>query len=168
MGAGNISVSGKYEGLFYVHYNKINVYSKLDENGDIDYISESEHNYDDPDGYEFDAELSRQFYRDFKKEFCDSFIKKCKSFSVYDEGACYDETLMRNNLFDIILSDNEQKVAVMLIQRAGKSTRLQGENYQDCLNAMRDSLLEQFESISTYAGTWTSSEITRADKATNQ
>ena len=69
--------------------------------------------------------------------------------------------LLSNDLFYIVLEDNEWSIAVELIQKDDVSYGLQKKHHQTYLDGIRDCLFEQVETLGIYGGAWTSGEITR-------
>ena len=75
---------------------------------------------------------------------------------------------MQNKLFYIAVEDNEWSLAVMLVQKTNyysSVAAMQKRHYQFYLNSIRDFLFEQFETLYTYAGPWTSGKIQRGATA---
>ena len=165
MGKGNVCVRGEYEGLYYVDRDYIDCYiaNEPDENGEYEQKMLEEMSMEDFNNFEYDPILSGLYYDDFIQEFTSMMEKKFKSF--VSTGNDY-EVVMENNLFEIVIEDNEWSFAVKLIQKESDYENLAGlqkKHYQNYLEGIKNILLELFPSIGCYGGPWTSGRITRED-----
>lgn len=129
MGRGNVCVTGRYEGLFYIDNDDINVYRRDDPDGDgpehrllrdLDYSELT------GGGWCFDEHESRYEEEDILECFMDSFGRMFPSFSrvqgdVWIRTGAYGDydrrVIMENSLFYIAVQDNQWSVAVELIQK---------------------------------------------------
>lgn len=166
MGRGNVCVFGDYEGLYYADRDYLDFYVPIDGEADEGkFLGELSHN--DFSDYEYDEFLSRIYYEDFICDFVYLMNKKFKSLSKTGEEY---GVIMKNNLFEIEIEDNQWSYAVKLIQIEDDYDNhlvgLQKKHYQTYLNGIRDVLLELFPTIGSYAGAWTSGRITREDVRT--
>lgn len=168
MGQGNVCVHGEYEGLYYVDYDYIHMYSSKDD-PEKDEIYGAE--VDDFDAWEYDDILSQRNFEDFQEMFIRDFLNRFKSFTrskmnTWLGDACW--AIMENNLFYIALEDNEWSIAVELIQKDDPYGfalgGLQMRHYQNYLKGIRDCLFQQFEELGIYGGPWTSGRIRREEE----
>lgn len=164
MGKGNVCVFGEYEGLYYVDRDYIDCYiaNEADENGEFKLKMLGEMSMEDFQNYEYDPVLSDLYYDDFIQEFTSTMGKKFKSF--VSTGADY-EVVMGNNLFEIVIENNEWSYAVKLVQKKDDYDNhlegLQKKHYQNYLEGIKTILLDMFPSICCYVGPWTHGTITR-------
>ena len=181
MGRGNVCVTGRYEGLFYIDNDDINVYRRDDPDGDgpehrllrdLDYSELT------GGGWCFDEHESRYEEEDILECFMDSFGRMFPSFSrvqgdVWIRTGAYGDydrrVIMENSLFYIAVQDNQWSVAVELIQKEDPYddhlSGLQARHYQRYLEGMKKCLLERLPSIGTSGGAWTSGCIKREELA---
>lgn len=166
MGRGNSSVSGTFEGVFYVNYDNLIVFRRDDDDGD-DF--ETRLQKDVPV-----EEMDRQWFYDdegsmveqdwFEDQFKQYIQQRFPSFEPCDGAYGAPNAIMENGLFFITTEDNEWSRAVKLIQRDEDNIAgLQSKHYQRYLDGIRDALLDQFESIGIYAGPWTHGILRREE-----
>lgn len=166
MGAGNACVFGKYEGLYYVDRDYLDCYTanEADENGDFEQKMLGDMSMEDFQNFEYDHIMSGIYYDDFVREFKILMGNKFNSFvSTGDDYG----TIMENDLFEIVVEDNEWSYAVKLVQKEDDYDNhldgLQKKHYQNYLEGIKNILLEVFPSIGCYDGAWTHGTITRED-----
>ena len=166
MGAGNACVHGEYEGLYYVDRDYLDCYiaNEADANGDFEQRMLGDMSMEDFQNFEYDHMMSGIYYADFIREFKILMMKKFKSFvSTGDDSG----TIMENDLFEIVVEDNEWSYAVKLIQKEDDYDNhlegLQKKHHQNYLEGIKNILLEMFPSIGCYGGAWTHGTITRED-----
>ena len=167
MGRGNVCVSGKYEGLYFIDNGDLHIYRPLEDNDDepklLKYISLEELSL-----WEY-SDIDTQWWEyDVIVELQNSMQKKFPSFTPCDEWTSEGQrAILQNQLFYIALEDNEWSLAVELIQKEAPWPQsydgLQHKHYQRYLAGIRDTLFEQFESLGIYTGPWTSKTIHRSD-----
>lgn len=168
MGRGNVCVTGKYEGLFYVDNEFFQTYTHFDgeENCSLLLRDLSAEELLD---WEYD-EVGSQFELDYIKDtFIENMVKRFKSFCAPDKEYWINNTrkvILENKLFCIAIEDNEWSVAFELLQKEdeygmGWITSLQRKNYINYLNGMKDSLFECAPELGVYTGPWTSGIITK-------
>lgn len=169
MGRGNVCVFGKYEGLYYIDNALLHEYTCHNEDGEYESRKQGELSYEELTGnhWRFDEWQSNQNWEDAKYDFITAIqarfpsLQKCSKRIEHDRLA-----ILENNLFYVAVADNEWGQAVMLIQKEHwcyDLTGLQKRHYQRYLDAIRDSLFEQFDTLGTYAGAWTHGTICRSD-----
>lgn len=167
MGRGNECVKGKYEGLYFADKDYLEVYTKVsdaDEEPATKLLGEL--SYEEMNEYEFDYELSEDFYEDFIFNFKENMKKRFKSLNSTKETF---GTVLENKLFKVVIKDNEWSYAVELLQKeseyGGNIEGLQAQHFKRYLEGIKESLLEIFPEIGTYAGPWTSGRIKRVESA---
>jgi hypothetical protein len=181
MGRGNVCVTGRYEGLFYIDNEHIHVYRR-----DDPYSDEPETrlmgslSYEELTGGDwlYDEWGTGEEEDDILECFMDSFGRMFPSFSrvqgdVWIKTGAYGDydrrVIMDNSLFYIAVQDNQWSVAVELIQKEdpydNRLSGLQARHYQRYLEGMKKCLLERLPSIGTYGGAWTSGCIKREELA---
>lgn len=146
MGCGNVRVNGSYEGLYYIDY---------------DYFRSSNENCPD--------ELCENFEL-FKQIFINDIQDKFKSFLICHQPISstdiysYKNAIMENELFYIVIEDNEWSIAVELIQKECddfKIKNLQKGLYKKYLEGIKNCLFNQFDELGIYCGSWTSGRINK-------
>lgn len=149
MGRGNACVHGEYEGLYYVDWDNF------------------VHEYDGERNYD----LEREEWEYSLETFMDDFMKKYKSFYKCSNWISREEhAVMENELFYIVVEDNDWSIAIKLIQKEqnyskGNFENLQKGLYQKYLEGMKQCLFNQFEELGVYGGAWTSGRIRKSDAA---
>lgn len=170
MGRGNVCVRGDYEGLYYVDRDYIDCYvaKEANEQGEYEEKMLGDMSMEDFNNFDYDYVLSEIYYDDFIQNFTYMMEEKFKSFisTGNDFG-----TVMENNLFEIVIEDNEWSYAIELIQKEdwydNHLEGLQKKHYENYLNGIKNILLELFPSIGCYGGAWTHGTITREDIKSN-
>lgn len=169
MGRGNCCVFGECEGLYYVDYEFLDVYSKQDEDGE--WISFTPSEAFEEGGCEFDHIYSLIQREDFEREFVSAMMKRFKSFRKVDKWVSGEiRAILENDLFYVALEDNQWSVAVELLQKeteygTGELIGLQAGLYQHYLNGIKEILLDMFGEVGTYSGPWTSGVIRKEREA---
>ena len=169
MGRGNVCVFNDYEGLYYIDNDYIDAYRFVGCDSDKEEIRLlGELSYDQLAGgdWHFDELESRWNYEEAIDWFKSSFKRRFKSFAECDEWIDREQkAILENDLFYIAVQDNQWSTAVMLIEKEDPwdncRTGLKAKQYQNYLDGMRDCLFEQFETLGTYGGPWTSGRISR-------
>ncbi len=140
MGRGNVCVLGKCEGLYYVDNEFID---ELTEDGEYD-------------------EIASYFNRsEFEYELAKKLTARFSSFVYVDKWISGSRrALLENELFYIVVEDNEWSVAVELIQKydtygSESLIGLQMGLYKKYLKAIEDILLDMNGEVGIYAGAWT-------------
>lgn len=170
MGRGNVCVFQEYEGLYYIDSDHLHEYHRVDdESGEVEYRLMGDLSYEEltSGGWEFDYMQSHLNLEDAKVNLICSLMAKFPSLRECHTWIEHDRlALLENNLFYIAMADNEWSMAVMLVQKdhwCYDYSGLQKRHYQSYLDGIRDSLFEQFDTLGTYGGAWTSGRISRAD-----
>lgn len=115
--------------------------------------------------------FSSEYEIEYSQElFADDFMEKFQSFSECDEWISRNErAILENQLFYVVVEDNEWSVAYKLIQKDNyyynSIEGLQAKHYQSYLEGIKKALFNQFETIGIYAGAWTSGVIHREKQA---
>ena len=156
--------------MYYIDNDDIHEYRCYDDvTGETEYRKKGELSYEDLTGchWRYDEDLSQQNWEDTMAEFVEAMIAKFPSLTRCDKWIEHDRhALLENKLFYIATADNEWSMAVMLIQKEHWCNNLDGlqkRHYQNYLDGILASLFEQFETIGTYAGAWTSGRISRSE-----
>ena len=169
MGRGNVCVTGDYEGLFYIDRDDLDVYCKEVAEGFTEARLLGELSHDDlvKNGWQYDSILSEERWEDAVESLIWKLHLKHPSFRECSKWLSNSrKAIMSNKLFYVAIEDNEWSMAVMLVQKTayyGSVKGMQKKHYQHYLDSIRDILFEQFETLGTYAGAWTSGRISRTD-----
>ena len=176
MGRGNVCVTGKYEGLYYIDNDDFHVYVKSEDicadyqetalarELDFEEMTNGDYTYS---SWESELELE-----DILNCFVDDFTRMFPKFERAQKDAyiCKGEkhVLLESKLFYIVTEDNEWSVAIELIQKeepygAIWMENLQGIVHQKYLAGMKKCLLNRLPSIGTYSGAWTSGTVRQED-----
>lgn len=177
MGRGNVSVSGPYEGLYYIDNGNYHVYRRDDPlaeepetrlMGDLDYTELT------GGKWYFDEIGTSEELDDIEECFIDDFTRMFPSFTRCGPnewlrngryGDCTRRAILESGLFYITVEDNEWSMAVELVQKEDPYDDhllgLQARHYQRYLDGMKKCLLSRLPSIGTYCGAWTSGIIKR-------
>lgn len=173
MGRGNVCVTGKYEGLYFVDNDHIHVYRDLEDTTDYPECKlMGDLGYDElaSGKWLYDEEGTMNEQEDIEECFVDDFGRMFPSFerakpNVWIGGSV--RALMESKLFYIGIEDNEWSMAVKLIQKeseyGNELVGLQSRHYQRYLDGMKRALLNRLPSIGIYTGPWTSGRITKED-----
>lgn len=169
MGRGNVCVTGKFEGLYYVDYDHLSMYSRyVPEDDAYEVVTQGEYfelSQEEQNEWEYDRASSEDFLHDtllyIKERFCERF----KGFRPCD--VCVDryrKAFLENDLFYIATEDNEWSVAFELLQKDDAwyfAENLQKRHYMKYLEMLESVLLECFTEIGTYRGAWTHGTLKR-------
>lgn len=181
MGRGNVSVSGRYEGLFYIDNDHIHVYRRDAPLGDepetrlMESLSSADIN---TGAWLYDEYGTMEEEGDILECFMDSFGRMFPSFTRAGEdqwikngryGDPCRRVIMESGLFYIAVEDNQWSLAIELIQKEAPYddhlSGLQGLHFRRYLDGMKTCLLERLPSIGIRTGAWTSGVIRREDLA---
>jgi len=180
MGRGNVSVSGRYEGLYYINNDHFHVYQRDEPDSDEEFQTKlmGDLSYEELTGGEwyFDEWGTEDEKDDILECFIESFTRMFRSFERPAKETWITEpgfgggskwVLLESKLFYIALEDNEWSLAVELLQKEDPYddhlSGLQGRHYLKYLDGIKRCLLELLPSIGTYGGPWTSGRITKED-----
>lgn len=158
----NISVNYN-EGLYYVNYDDIHMYhSNKDESIVLpaSQIPETEMNK-----YAFDPTFTQIHYDAIRTKLANSLCAKFPSMiqpteDLYADKRKTKRIIAHNELFDVILEDNQWSLAVALKQKPKGNVGLQTQMFPSFLNGLRLSLFEQFPVLYIRTGTWTAQPLT--------
>lgn len=165
MGKGNVCTKNQYEGLFYIDNEYLDQYRKKNSFDELMVKSRRELSNEELDSSDWilDEDETELNWQAVKSNLIYSIRKKFSSFTPCSEWI--DQTqfaILENNLFYIVVEDNEWSMAIKLIQKEYgclNYSGLQKKHYQRYLNGIKDALFEQFDTLGTYAGPWTSGLI---------
>jgi len=172
MGRGNVCTFGPYEGLYFIDNDDLDFYTRHNDEEDVWEIAlrrELDYGQLTEEGWLFDEDETGFFWSDTKAEIMDRLIRRFPSLqksSGWLGRYRSQEILLENNLFYVVVEDNEWSMAVELLQKEDPYMSLEGlqkRHYSTYLKGIRDVLLELFESIGTYKGAWTSGILRRGD-----
>lgn len=165
MGRGNVRVTGPYEGLYYIDHDDLDFYRKCSSDYEEESVLLRDIPYEELNRYEYD-ELNSCLRRD---EVFDalkaSIMNRFPCFFECDEWIDRDrKAFLESKLFYICCEDNKWSIAIELIQKEpvygdGAFEGLQKHHYQRFLAGIREALFEEFDTLGTYAGPWTSGTI---------
>ena len=170
MGRSNLCVKGDYEGVYYVDNMELFYYFNpgVDEEPVLGKELFYQSKYSS-EGWEYDEAESYLSYEAFKETLVDDICQMFPSFgtektSMRKEG----NVLVSNELFDVVLADNEWSVAVMLLQKSEEECGynpkgLQEKHYSSYLDGIEAALFKQFEQIGVYSGPRTAEIIKRPE-----
>lgn len=121
--------------------------------------------YEDLDNWEYSAVDTCQWDDDVFSKFITDFQKRFPSFKECNKWVSREQhAILESKLFYIALQDNEWSLAVELLQKEDPYLtleNLQKRHYQAYLDGIREALFDQFETLGTYTGAWTSGTISR-------
>ena len=170
MGRGNVCVTGPYEGLFYIDNDDLLVYRPLESSGlDADQrLLLGELDVDELQDWEYSEGDSYWLMEEVKSAFAASMKNRFPSFQTPRKQEWINDGLVivENSLFAVTFEDNQWSTAVKLLQKEHwcyDYAGLQKQHYQRYLDGIRDALFEQFETLGTYGGAWTSGRISRKE-----
>ena len=173
MGRGNVCTHGKYEGLYFIDRDYLDVYTAQSPDEEDCCLVKTLGDLSCEDlqsgAWIFDGVASGDAVDQVLEGFMEAFQKRFPSFERVESDTWHDgrRLLLENGLFVIALEDNEWSLAVELLQKENDYQSLEGlqsRQYQRYLDGMRDALLEHLPSIGTYTGPWTSGTINRKEK----
>lgn len=162
MGRGNECIDGKYEGLYYVDKDYLDVYYNKKTKKSV---LRKELSCQDYDYSYIDIDNSNDNYKDFVLNLKSDLIERFKSL---DDCTDIHGTILENGLFTIEIVDNQWSYAIKLLQKEdeyynnGNIENLQKKHYQNYLNGIRDCLFNQIDEIGTYCGPYTHGTIEKS------
>lgn len=180
MGKGNCTVTGEYEGLYYIDNDHFHVYRRDEPDSDDEFqtrllrdlsheeLTCGEWHFDEWETSDEEDNILECFIESFTRMFR-SFERPAKETWLTEPGfgGRSRRILLESNLFYIALEDNEWSLAVELLQKEdsydGHLSGLQGRHYLKYLDGIKRCLLELLPSIGTYGGAWTSGRIMREE-----
>lgn len=171
MGRGNVRVTGQYEGLYYIDNDDLICFRPKDGPA----VGDDEHRLlrdvpaDQMDEWEYDDITTEWWQGDVEEELKAAIRKRFPSFKDADDWISGTQrAILENNLYYVVLEDNEWSLAVELIQKEDPySERLRGLQaglYQKYLDGLREALFEQFEKLHIRTSALTSGTIRREDQ----
>lgn len=163
MSKGNVNVSLN-DGLYYIHYNSINVYKSKQNPNDLRTIDQIPPQQKST--FHLDLKLSQANYDQWLKKFRELMTKRFPSLQIIDQYLKRDQRIiLQNSLFQIIIEDNEWSFAVELISRTDCPYKaFQKHLFTQFFKGMRDNLLTITETIYVRSGSWLAEPFTAADQ----
>ncbi len=150
MGRGNVCTLGKYEGLWYIDYDKFCDYNREDEDED--------------------APEAVMWQDDFIEYLQQEMMSRYKSFEVVDRWVsdcgcrCDKHAILESKLFFVAIEDNQWSLAIELIQRVPEELAgLQAKHYEGYLETIKNIILDLFGEVSYRNGAWMSGTIRKED-----
>lgn len=163
MGAGNVCVFGKCEGLYFVDNDFLDVYSKKIDGEDAwDFRSLRDV---DEEGFEYDESESYLRREDFEWDFTEAIKRRFPSFEYVNKWISRTRrALLENELFYVVCEDNRWSLAIELIMKEGEyggeeKVGLQMGLYRKYLKGIKEVLLDMNGEVGVYTGAWTSGVI---------
>lgn len=175
VGRGNVCVTGRYEGLYYIDNDDFHVYRRSDDLSDYPetaLLRELDFNELTSGDWIYDEEGTGNEHDDVIECFIDDFTRMFPKFDRPEAetyiGRSDRKVLLESKLFYIAEEDNEWSVAIELIQKeepygAVWMENLQGLVYEKYLSGMKKCLLNRLPSIGIYKGAWTSGTLRKED-----
>lgn len=169
MGRGNVCVNGKYEGLYYVDNDFLEMWTRRDRGGELDCCPPREiENIND--GWVYDETESYALFDRFEAEFVELLLKRFPSMHRPRRRGEWvsrsQRVVAENKLFYVCFEDNIWSLAVELIQKqppygGGDFEGLQAKSHGCYLKGIREILLDINGEVGAYAGAWTHKVIVR-------
>ena len=179
MGKGNICTHGEFEAVFYVDMDFIDTYykqSRCECCGQTNGVDEDEEqqtakqlydagiSYLDKDSdWTHDADVSRMNWEFMIEAIQEKLSRRFPSFQTCNEWRHRPghTIVLKNELFEIAVADNEWSAAWMLLERtdiddAGSNRNLMRQNYTSYLEGLKNALVETWGECYGYGGPWTS------------
>lgn len=162
MGRGNVCTFGKYEGLFYIDKDYINVYYDVETEDNIRFGHELSFEEMTSGAWKDDMLETEIQWNYLLEDLQNDIGYRFKSFESCDMWLGDDHAILENNLFYIAITDNEWSYAVKLIQKEDDYGCLEGfqkKHYKNYLEGIKEILLDMFPTVGTYASAWTNGTI---------
>lgn len=184
MGRGNVSVSGPYEGVFFVDRDNTDWYVL-----DGKPVLQKDLDTEDFARAEYDETASEESYVAMCNGIAESIDKRFRSFMRaghtdvskkgsgnrwnYRDCGCFRRAsgviLTENELFLVAVEDNEWSYAILLLQKEDNCDDhllgLQKRHYQKYLAAIKEVILDMYGEVGIYTGPWTSGVERRSTNA---
>ena len=132
MGRGNVCVTGKNEGLYYIDNDYLHIYARYNEEDDAwETLPMGELSYEELTGadWKYDEDSSDIVWRETKEHLVSGMIARHPSFTRCDKWIGREEhAIAENNLIYVVVQDNEWSMAVKLIQK---------EHYFYCMDGIQ-------------------------------
>ena len=163
MSQGNVNVSLN-DGLYYIHYNSVNVYKSKQNPKDlrtIDQIPSHQRNQ-----FNLDLPLSQANYDAWLEQFRKAMCKRYKSYRIVDKYLKRTQRIvLENNMFQVIIEDNEWSFAVELISIPQCPYKaFQKHLFSQFFKGMREILFTITETIYIRNGSWSAEPFTASDQ----
>lgn len=160
MGAGNVNVSLN-DGLFYVHYDSVNVYKNKRDKSII--CQRKDITRGQEKDFVFDMGLSQQNYDVWLEAFRQKLMKRYPSYRRVDRYTKRDQRIvLENDMFFVAIEDNEWGFAVELIARTKYPyPQFQKHLFPHFFKGMKETLLSLTETIYIRSGSWTTQAVTK-------
>lgn len=179
MGRGNVSVSGPYEGLYYIDNGSYHVYRRddpLDEEPETRLMGDLNYSELTSGKWYYDEVGTSEEWDDIEKSFINDFVRMFPSFARASPnewlrngryGDCTRRAILESGLFYIAIEDNEWSMAVELVQKEGTYDDhllgLQKRHWQRYMDGIKRCLLNRLPEIHFRCGPWMSGVIKRGE-----
>lgn len=163
MSGGNVNVSLN-DGLYYVHYDAINLYKSKKNPDDV-------RQRKDIPSYQasqfvLDLDLSQAKYNLWLQTFRNAMQKRYKSYRLVDRYEHRGQrVVLENDMFKVAIEDNDWSFAVELISRPKyRYVDFQKHLFNHFFKGMREILLSTVDTIYIRSGSWTAEPFTKDDQ----
>lgn len=173
MGKGNVSVHGPYEAVYYISNSFLHVYREDEpykEEPEVRLLNDIPCCELDTCRWLFDEEGSMNEEADVLECIVDTLGHRFRSMTPVLGEKWVSRTqrvIMENELFAIAVEDNENSLAVELLQKEVKYDErilsFQKRHFERYRDALRDAMLERVPEISFPTSAWTSGTIRAED-----
>lgn len=159
MSKGNINVSLN-DGLYYISYNSVNVYKSKQNPQDLKTIDQIAPQ--DRAQFDLDLPLSQANYDAWLESFRKAMRKRYPSYRIIDKYLKRDQRIvLENNMFQVIIEDNEWSFAVELISIPKCPYQaFQKHLFPQFFKGMREILFTITETIYIRNGSWSAEPFT--------
>ena len=164
MSGSNVNVSMN-DGLYYVHYDSINLYKNKHDPNDVRPAKLIPANL--RQDYELDLPLSQANYDTWLTNFRAAMRKRYKSYRQIDKyQKAGKRIILQNDMFHVIIEDNEWSFAVELISRPRYPyPQLQKHLFTHFFKGMREILLTMTDTLYIRSGSWTAEPFTMNEQS---
>ena len=159
MSKGNINVSLN-DGLYYISYESVNVYKSKQNPQDLKTINQIAPQ--DRAQFDLDLPLSQANYDAWLESFRKAMHKRYPSYRIIDKYLKRDQRIvLENNMFRVIIEDNEWSFAVELISIPKCQYKaFQKHLFPQFFKGMREILFTITETIYIRNGSWSAEPFT--------
>lgn len=140
------------EGLFFIAYDDIDVYSTKDDPTTL--VKKQDIPPDQKDKYEWNKSASQNRMDQLKADFIKKMLTKYKSMKPIDQWLNKQHVILQTDAFYIALEDNNWSAAVKILRNTKNTTPRQRQYIAGLRRSVRDTLLELTPTIYIRTGTW--------------
>lgn len=154
----NITV-GTDDVLYYIDYNKMDVYVNKNNTSDIKFGD----NPNITDDYEFNEDMTQAHFDKFKEQFSEEMQKRYKSLKPVNKVVKGARHLLASDMFIIAIEDNGWSFGVELLNNPKcKNKNLSKHLFPSFAKGMRDILIDLAGEIHVRTGSWSTEVIDKA------